>query len=197
MKKILKWIIMLLIIGIIIWTGIGIYRENKIKRGRNGVEIQKIFQEETKSEQNTKKEKRNLNLVQKKYKGYEVTANLKIKKLNIDTCVLSEYKKTAMDICVTKFYGPEPNEVGNFCIAGHNYITKNMFGYLYKLKVGDTFILTDNQNGVVEYKIYDIYRAKENETYGLSQKTNGKREVTLITCCNYSNDRLIIKAREN
>lgn len=31
---------------------------------------------------------------------------------------------------------------------------------------------------------------------GLSQKTNGKREVTLITCCDYSDDRLIIKAVE-
>ena len=31
---------------------------------------------------------------------------------------------------------------------------------------------------------------------GLSQKTNGKREVTLVTCCNYSTDRLIIKAKE-
>lgn len=31
---------------------------------------------------------------------------------------------------------------------------------------------------------------------GLSQKTNGEREVTLVTCCDYSNERLVIKAKE-
>lgn len=71
-----------------------------------------------------------------------------------------------------------------------------MFGYLYTLKNGDTLTLTDNQNGTISYKIYHKYKAKANQTYGLSQRTNGKREVTLITCCNYSNERLIIKARE-
>lgn len=101
-----------------------------------------------------------------------------------------------MEVCVTKFFGPNPNEVGNFCITGHNYITKNMFGYLYTLKNGDVLTLTDNENGTVRYKIYDKYKVRPSQTYGLSQRTNGKREVTLITCCNYSNERLIIKARE-
>ena len=67
---------------------------------------------------------------------------------------------------------------------------------LNTLKNGDTLTLTDNQNGTISYKIYHKYKAKANQTYGLSQRTNGKREVTLITCCNYSNERLIIKARE-
>ena len=38
---------------------------------------------------------------------------------------------------------------------------------------------------------------KQTKLIGLSQATNGKREVTLVTCCDYSNDRLVIKAREN
>ncbi len=167
MKKALRWTLLLLIVGILIWTFAGIYTEKQIKKGKSNTEIQKIMQEadQSQAEKNNIEEGRNLNLVPKKYKGYAVAANLKIKKLNIDTCVLSDHSETAMDTCITKFYGPDPNEAGNFCIAGHNYITKNMFGYLYKLKIGDTFTLTDNSHGVVEYKIYDKYRAEADETY--------------------------------
>lgn len=173
MKKILKWILLLIIIITISWFAIEIYRENNIKQGNNKLEIQRTIQ--TEDEENNINVKRNLNLVPKKYKEYAVAANLKIKKINIDTNVLDKYSKKAMDVCVTKFYGPDANEVGNFCITGHNYVTNNMFGYLYKLELGDTIILSDNQYGVVEYKIYDKYRAKENETYRTISKYKWKK----------------------
>lgn len=162
MKKALRLIILLFIVIILVYTFIGIYRERKIKQEKSQLQND-ILIENTVEKSETKE--RNLNLVPKEYKGYKVSANLKIKKLNIDTCVLSNYSKKAMETCITKFYGAEPNEVGNFCITGHNYITRNMFGYLYKLNIGDTFILTDNKHGVVEYKIYDKYTAEANETY--------------------------------
>lgn len=162
---------------------------------KTGEEPQNI-QEETQIEEDKEKVKNNTKVVATQYKGHKVVANLQIEKLKIDTCVLEDYTKNAMEVCVTKFFGPNPNEVGNFCITGHNYITKNMFGYLYTLNDGDILTLTDNENGTIKYEIYDKYKVKPNQTYGLSQRTNGKREVTLITCCNYSNERLIIKARE-
>ena len=40
-------------------------------------------------------------------------------------------------MCISKFWGANPNEIGNYCIAGHNYGRKNMFGYLGVLEVGD------------------------------------------------------------
>ena len=174
MRKVLKLTLILFIIIIISWTAFEIYRENSIKQGTNTSNIQKIAYNEDKSEEAVQ-QKRNLNLVPEKYKGYNVIANLKIKKLNIDTCVLEKYSKKAMEICVTKFYGANPNEVGNFCIVGHNYITKNMFGYLYKLKIGDTFILTDNNNGVVKYKIYDMYRTEADKTYRTISKNKWQK----------------------
>ena len=100
-----------------------------------------------------------------------------------------------MELAVSKYYGPEPNEIGNYCIAGHNYIRKNMFSELGKLQIGDKFILTDNWHGEVSYQIYDKYKALPTQTQSLSQKTNGEIEVTLITCCDYSKKRMIIKAR--
>ena len=203
MRKILKFLTLIAIFLIVLCTMTGIYQETKIKKADNLTNSMQSEEKNNNQEINiTKQDTRidkiqlNTNLVAEKYKGYTVVANLKIEKLNIDTCVLEEYTKNAMDVCVTKFFGPEPNEVGNFCITGHNYITKNMFGYLYQLNIGDTLSLTDNNHGTVKYEIYNKYRAKPTQTYGLSQKTNGKREVTLVTCCNYYNERLVIKARE-
>ena len=130
------------------------------------------------------------------YKGYTVSARLKISKINVDTYVLKNYSKAAVDICVTKYYGPDPNEVGNYCIAGHNFLRKNMFGRLNELRKGDKFTLTDKKHGEVTYEIYDIYKVKPEQTEVLSQNTNGKKEVTLITCSDYTSKRIIVKARE-
>lgn len=192
MNKVLRWLILMALFLILLFMLKGISEEAQIKTGEEAQNVQ----EETKIEEKKEEAKNKTKVVATQYKGYKVTANLQIEKLKIDTCVLEDYTKNAMEVCVTKFFGPNPNEVGNFCITGHNYITKNMFGYLYTLKNGDVLTLTDNQNGTVRYKIYDKYKVRPSQTYGLSQRTNGKREVTLITCCNYSNERLIIKARE-
>ena len=128
------------------------------------------------------------------YKGYPVIAKLKIPKINLETYVISEYSNQALGVSVTKFYGGNPNEVGNFCIAGHNYITKNMFHDLKKLSIGDTFTLVDTNNHEGIYKIYLVETVEPNETQCLSQKTDGRIEVTLITCTTDSSKRIIVKA---
>ena len=128
------------------------------------------------------------------YKGYPVIAKLEIPKINLETYVISEYSNQALGVSVTKFYGGNPNEVGNFCIAGHNYITKNMFHDLKKLSIGDTFTLVDTNNHEGIYKIYLVETVEPNETQCLSQKTDGKIEVTLITCTTDSSKRIIVKA---
>ena len=51
-----------------------------------------------------------------------------------------------------------------------------------------------NKNGVKIYEIYDIYKVKPTDTEVLSQKTNGRTELTLITCSDYSSTRIIVKA---
>ena len=136
------------------------------------------------------------NLVEEEYLGYEVSAFLEIPSIKLETNVLAEYSEKGLAKCVSKFWGPDANEIGNFCIAGHNYQKPNMFNNVYKLKEGDTLYLTDNKNGKIEYEIYNIYKVKPQNTNCLSQKTNGKREVTLITCNSSANYRIIIKARE-
>ena len=128
------------------------------------------------------------------YKGYPVIAKLEIPKIDLETYVISEYSEQALGVSVTKFYGGNPNEVGNFCIAGHNYVTKNMFHDLKKLSIGDTFTLIDINNHEGIYKIYLVETVEPEETQCLSQKTDGRIEVTLITCTTDSSKRIIVKA---
>lgn len=175
MKKILRRIMIIAILCIIFYMISGIYQETKIRKSNTTQKNILTIQENNKANKLEEEKIQQRNVVTTKYKGYKVIANLKIDKLNIDTCVLDKYTKEAMEICITKFFGPNPNEVGNFCITGHNYITKNMFGYLYKLNTGDTFTLTDNHYGTVEYEIYDKYRAKENQTQRTITKNRRKK----------------------
>ena len=126
------------------------------------------------------------------YKGYPVIAKLEIPKINLETYVISEYSNQALGVSVTKFYGGNPNEVGNFCIAGHNYITKNMFHDLKNLSIGDTFTLIDTNHHEGFYKIYSVETVEPDETQCLSQKTDGRIEVTLITCTTDSSKRIIV-----
>ena len=141
-----------------------------------------------------KKEKIFLQEVEEEYKGYKVTAMLQIPKINVNTCVLEEYSIDALYECVTKFYGNEPNEVGNFCIAGHNSKRKNMFTDIKQLEIGDEIILTSQEKGSLIYEVYDKYKVKPEDTSCLSQETDDI-EQTLISCTNNSSKRIIIKAR--
>jgi len=87
------------------------------------------------------------------------------------------------------------NEVGNFCITGHNY--KDIFARARELEKEDTFYIIDKATKTkVNYKIYDKYTVEPTDLNCLNQETKGKKEVTLITCNPGGLTRLILKAQE-
>ncbi len=175
------------------YVGIGIYKENKIKLvEENNLLVQKVVEEIP----IVPVAPIEIPILPKTYMNYEVIAKLEIPKINLETYVLKDYTIEGMKVCSSKFFGPEPNEVGNFCIAGHNYEQENMFNHLINLEKGDELYLSDNKNGKVTYTIYDIYRVKPQNTAPIGQETNGNKIVTLITCVNYSRSRLIVQAVE-
>lgn len=195
-KKIIKLSIILIISAIIGNTIYGIYKESTISDIPNKTAII--------NENNTELIKNNVNIneknknsikekIAKEYKGYVVSAKLEIPKIKLDTYVLDEKSEEAMWVCPTKYYGPKPNEVGNYCIAAHNYDKENMFNHIIDLKIGDKIYLTDNENGKNEYIVYDIYKTEPENTMPLMQTTE-KTEITLITCSDYSSKRIIVKA---
>jgi len=190
-KKKLRFVILLLIAYIIFQCCYWVYKESIISLAMEDdvFDIQKIVKIDTKPV------KEKISIIDK-YENYEVSAQLIIPKINLDTYILKEYSKQAMDICPTKFDGPDANEIGNYCVTGHNYKKEKMFSDLINLEIGDELYLLDNKNGKYTYTIYDIHKVKPDNTKDLEQSTDGKRVITLITCVNYADLRLIIKAVE-
>lgn len=128
--------------------------------------------------------------------SYTIEAVLNIPTLGINYPVLSETSEELLKISLNKFWGPSPNEVGNYCVVGHNYKNKKMFGKLSEIKNGDIVELTDNSGKTVKYTVYNKYVVEPDDVSCTSQLTNGNKEVTLITCTNYGKQRLVVKARQ-
>ena len=198
-----KYLLFILILCTLFFILFNIQTE---ENNKNGTTIEKVnsklyqnyqsenleTQQSTTNEENVEKE-----YIESEFKGYKVCAKLNIPIINLETYVLEEYSKQALLTSVTKFYGGEPNKVGNFCIAGHNYGPTNMFQNIKKLKINDEVYLTDTNGNKIKYLIYDIYTVLPNETECLSQKTDGNTELTLITCTLDSERRIIVKATKN
>ena len=128
--------------------------------------------------------------------GYKVSAKLEIPKIELETYVLDEFSPKSLNVSVTKFWGDNPNEIGNFCIVGHNFLRNNMFRNLKDLKIGDRFFLIDNKIGKVEYEVYNLYKVFPNDVSPLDPDDKNRKEVTLITCTSDSKERIIVKAKE-
>lgn len=128
---------------------------------------------------------------------YNVEAILNIPRLGINYPVISEWSEELLKISINKYWGPQPNEVGNYCIVGHNYKSGKMFGNLPAIANGDIIELKSLITGeTVQYEVYDRYVVEPTDTSCTSQLTGGKKELTLITCKNYGQQRLAVKARE-
>ncbi len=116
-----------------------------------------------------------------KIENYKVIGQLVIEKIEFEKYILNKTTDYSLNLSVTKLYGPKANGQGNLCIIGHN--SKGLFIKLKKLKIDDTFYIIDKENcEKVTYKIYDKYTVNPTDLDCLSQNTNDKREVTLITC---------------
>lgn len=127
---------------------------------------------------------------------FKVIGMLEIPKINLSTYILAETNTASLKESVTKLCGPNINEVGNFCIIGHNYNKITMFGNLKKIEINDTAILTNMYGQKVEYVVYDIFKVYPKEVKCLQQETYGDRELTLITCTTGAIKRLVVKLTE-
>lgn len=136
--------------------------------------------------------------------GYKYTsvATISIPKINVNYPILEgetgsvEETDALLKISPCKFWGPNINEVGNYCIVGHNWRNSKFFSKVPTLVVGDTFTITEPYKRTVKYEIYDKYTVEPKNVSCTSQLTGGKKEVTLITCTDNSERRVIVKARE-
>ena len=127
---------------------------------------------------------------------YNVEATLTIPSLDISYPVITETSEELLKISINKYWGGAPNTVGNYCVVGHNYKSGKMFGNLSEIVNDDIIELEDMNGNTVKYAVYNKFVVEPTDTSCTSQLTNGRREITLITCTNYGQERLVVKARE-
>jgi len=129
-------------------------------------------------------------------KTYNTVGTINIPSINVNYPILTETTDILLKISVCKFWGCEPNQTGNFCIAGHNYRNTRFFSKVPTLVVGDIIEITDLNNTTIKYSVYDKYTVDPRDVSCTSQLTNGKKVVTLITCTNDSKQRVVVQAKE-
>lgn len=181
-------LILLVVISIIAFKRIN----NQIKEKEliNTVADIKVKLEEIKESENDEK-------TITKYKGYDIVGIIEIPKINIEYPIINQTSDETMALSITKFWGNNVNDIGNFTMAGHNYFDGTMFSNTNKLNIEDTIKMTDLDGKTIEYKVFDKYIIDPNDVKCVQSVKENTREITLITCINGRNNRLVIKAREN
>lgn len=130
------------------------------------------------------------------YKGFKVAGKLEMPTINIRYPILDTITNAkAIEYSVGILYGPGVNVPGNTVIIGHNYNNGLFFGKNKNLKVGDKIYITDMQGNKMEYTIFNKYYTPENDTSYITRQTDGKIEVTLVTCDRTGANRLVVCAR--
>lgn len=133
---------------------------------------------------------------------YTVVGTLNIPSLNIEYPILSETSTKLLKVSLTKYWGANPNEVGNMVVVGHNYKNNKFFSNLSKIQHGEIVKIRDLSGKTLDYKVYDTYVIDPYDNACTSQLTDGKTEITLITChyengSNHATKRFVVKARAN
>lgn len=123
-------------------------------------------------------------------------AIINIPSINLTYPILSTYNDELLKKSPCKYWGSDPNEVGNFCIVAHNYRNTMFFSKVPTLSNGDIIEITDLSGRTLKYVVYDKYVVSEEDKSCSSQKTDGRKEITLITCTDDSKNRVIVKATE-
>lgn len=133
------------------------------------------------------------------YQGFYTVGSIEIPKTNVKYPIIEKVTKRSLEKAVAvEWPQPDPvlNEVGNVVIAGHNYRNGVFFSNNKKLSKGDKIYITDLNKNRVAYTIYNIFETTDSDASFYNRDTNGKREITLKTCTDDSQRRLIIEARE-
>lgn len=183
-KLIYNWIVGVLFVLFVVVLLL-IVRKNVISY-QNEQELEKVIEQ-------IKQEKQAEEI---RYKGYKVVGTIRIPKIQLEYPILEKTTQESMKYAVTKFWGTEITDIGNYTIAGHNNHNGTMFGKVKTLQNGDEIQLTDTKGNRVIYQVVNQYSTGPNDVTCVESIHSGKRELTLITCTNGNKQRLITRAEE-
>lgn len=193
MKKVYNLIIAVLIVALIVVIAMIVirYGGNYLNEKEVSASLETI-EEELNKEETQQSE----SLPELEFKGYKVEGIIEIPKINIKYPIIDHTNEETMKVSITKFWGPQANEIGNYTVAGHNNKDGTMFGKTKYLQIGDKIKLTNLKNETIEYEVFKIYSIDPDDVSCVESVENGTREITLITCTNGHKNRLVTKARQ-
>ena len=206
MKKIKLVIEIILIVSIFILVGMiayDYYDMEKTKKDTGSMinEIDGIIvanKEFNESNLNDNTDNRNTNIKDNrnskkiaKVSGCVVYGKIKIDKIEIEYPIIEYASENSLWKSICKISSNDINGKGNLCLAGHNMRNFSMFGNLRKVDIGDTIVITNLNGEEYVYKVYEKTYVNPDQTEVL--KDTDEAIVTLVTCNDASNKRLIVK----
>lgn len=119
---------------------------------------------------------------------------IKIKAINVYYPFFAYYSDENLKLSPCRFFGPEPGKVGNICILGHNYNNDKFFSNVNLLKLNDEIVLYDNLQNSFYYFVENVYEVNNSDFSPIYDYDKNGMFLTLITCNNVNNNRIIVRA---
>ena len=125
--------------------------------------------------------------------GVTVFGKIKIDKIGIEYPIIEYTDSNALWKSICKITNNNIDGTGNLCLAGHNMRNLTMFGNLRKLSNGDTIEITDLKGNKYIYEVYDKFYIEPTKVDIMNRTSESV--VTLITCNDSSDKRLIVRGK--
>ncbi len=124
-----------------------------------------------------------------------IIGEIEIPSIDVSYPIFSVLDDEALKVAPCIFNGKMPPESGNLCIAGHNYNNTQFFSLIYQLKKGDKIYIYDINKHKYTYSVFANYEVKTDDLSPISSFFIN--ELTLVTCNNFNDHRIIVKASYN
>lgn len=131
------------------------------------------------------------------YNNFVMIGYIEIPKIGKKLPILEKETVASLEQSVAVRYpdNPKLNEPGNVVIAGHNYRNGQFFSNLKNVAAGDIIKITDVSGKTLVYTIYEKYETTPEDVAYITRDTGNNIEITLVTCTDDSNARIVVKAR--
>lgn len=131
------------------------------------------------------------------YNNFVMIGYIEIPKIKIKYPILEKETVASLEQSVVIRYpdNAKLNEPGNVVIAGHNYRNGQFFSNLKNVSTGDVVKITDASGRTLSYTIYEKYETTPEDVAYITRNTGDNTEITLVTCTDDSNARIVVKAR--
>ena len=121
---------------------------------------------------------------------------IEIPSLSVSYPIFSYLDDELLKISPCKFLGEMPPASSNLCIAAHNYDNNKFFSNINLLKNGDEILIYNQIGEKFVYYVFNQYEVNDNDLSPIKEGYHGSHELTLITCNNLNQRRIVVKAEK-